>query len=134
MTAQVAVLGTGAMLVLTREVSPGSMLAASILMGRGLAPFEQLIEGWRGWVSARETYRRLRGLMVDAPDPPVDLVPDPRGHLVFDRVLYVPPGGERPALRNVSFTVEPGQAIGIVGPSAAGKSSLARLIVGTLEP
>ena len=134
MTAQIAIMATGAVLVLQREASPGSMLAASILMGRALAPFEQLVEGWRGWISARETYRRLRDLMVESADAPSDFVPDPKGRLVIDRVLYVPPGTDRPALRNISFTLEPGQALGIIGSSSSGKSTLARLIVGTLAP
>jgi ATP-binding cassette subfamily C protein len=110
------------------------MLAASILMGRALAPFEQLVEGWRSWISARETFRRLRDLMVEASDPPSDFVPDPKGRLVLDRVLCVPPGTDRPTLRNISFTLEPGQALGIIGSSSSGKSTLARLIVGTLAP
>ena len=134
MTAQIAIMATGAVLVLQREASPGSMLAASILMGRALAPFEQLVEGWRSWISARETYRRLRDLMVESADAPSDFVPDPKGRLVIDRVLYVPPGTERPTLRNISFTLEPGQALGIIGSSSSGKSTLARLIVGTLAP
>jgi ATP-binding cassette subfamily C protein len=134
MTAQIAIMAAGAVLVLQREASPGSMLAASILMGRALAPFEQLVEGWRSWISARETYRRLRDLMVESADPPSDFVPDPKGRLVLDRVLYVPPGTDRPALRNISFTLEPGQALGIIGSSSSGKSTLARLIVGTLAP
>jgi ATP-binding cassette, subfamily C, bacterial len=134
MTAQIAIMATGAVLVLQREASPGSMLAASILMGRALAPFEQLVEGWRSWISARETYRRLRNLLVESADAPSDFVPDPKGRLAIDRVLYVPPGTDRPALRNVSFTLEPGQAIGIIGSSSSGKSTLARLIVGTLAP
>jgi ATP-binding cassette, subfamily C, bacterial len=134
MTAQIAIMAAGAVLVLQREASPGSMLAASILMGRALAPFEQLVEGWRSWLSARETYRRLRNLLVEAADAPSDFVPDPKGRLFIDRVLYVPPGTDRPALRNVSFTLEPGQALGIIGSSSSGKSTLARLIVGTLAP
>jgi ATP-binding cassette subfamily C protein len=134
MTAQIAIMAAGAVLVLQREASPGSMLAASILMGRALAPFEQLVEGWRSWISARETYRRLRGLMVESADAPSDFVPDPKGRLSIDRVLYVPPGTDRPTLRNVSFTLEPGQALGIIGSSSSGKSTLARLIVGTLAP
>ena len=134
MTAQIAIMATGAVLVLQREASPGSMLAASILMGRALAPFEQLVEGWRSWISARETYRRLRDLMVESADAPSDFVPDPKGRLSIDRVLYVPPGTDRPTLRNVSFTLEPGQALGIIGSSSSGKSTLARLIVGTLAP
>jgi ATP-binding cassette subfamily C protein len=134
MTAQIAIMATGAVLVLQREVSPGSMLASSILMGRALAPFEQLVEGWRGWISARETFRRLRDLLVESDDAPSDFVPDPKGRLVIDRALYVPPGTERPTLRNISFTLEPGQALGIIGSSSSGKSTLARLIVGTLAP
>jgi ATP-binding cassette, subfamily C, bacterial len=134
MTAQVAIVGTGAALVMQREVSPGSMLAASFLMSRSLAPFEQIIEGWRSWILAREAYCRVRDLLVAAPDPPVDFVPNPKGRLIVDRVSYVPPGADRPVLRNISFEVEPGQALGILGSSAAGKSTLARLIMGLIEP
>src|ERR687898_3436417 len=78
MTAQIAIMAAGAVLVLQREASPGSMLAASILMGRALAPFEQLVEGWRSCRSARETYRRLRNLLVESADAPSDFVPDPK--------------------------------------------------------
>ncbi|WP_188260888.1 type I secretion system permease/ATPase [Azospirillum tabaci] len=135
MAAQVAILAAGTMLVLDRQVSPGSMLAASILMGRALAPFEQLIDSWRNWSSARESLRRLRGLfMADAVPAPAAPLPRPSGSLLLDRVTYVPPGSDRPTLRGLSFSVEPGEAVGIVGPSAAGKSTLARLLVGVLEP
>ncbi|WP_454017974.1 type I secretion system permease/ATPase [Azospirillum sp. Marseille-Q6669] len=135
MTAQVAILAAGTMLVLDRQVSPGSMLAASILMGRALAPFEQLIDSWRNWSSARESLRRLRGLFTaDAAPTPGAPLPRPSGSLLLDRVTYVPPGSDRPTLRGLSFSVEPGEAVGIVGPSAAGKSTLARLLVGVLEP
>lgn len=136
MTAQVAILAAGTMLVLDRQVSPGSMLAASILMGRALAPFEQLIDSWRSWSSARESHRRLCSLFTAEGTPDADAapLPRPRGHLLLDRVTYVPPGADRPTLRNLSFSVEPGEAVGIVGPSAAGKSTLARLLVGVLEP
>ncbi|MGR0185681.1 type I secretion system permease/ATPase [Azospirillum aestuarii] len=135
MTAQVAILAAGTMLVLDRQVSPGSMLAASILMGRALAPFEQLIDSWRNWSSARESLRRLRVLFTaDAAPAPGGPLPCPSGSLLLDRVTYVPPGSDRPTLRGLSFSVEPGEAVGIVGPSAAGKSTLARLLVGVLEP
>ncbi|UKJ73178.1 type I secretion system permease/ATPase [Azospirillum brasilense] len=135
MTSQVAILAAGTMLVLDRQVSPGSMLAASILMGRALAPFEQLIDSWRNWSSARESLRRLRVLFTaDAAPTPGAPLPRPSGSLLLDRVTYVPPGSERPTLRGLSFSVEPGEAVGIVGPSAAGKSTLARLLVGVLEP
>ncbi|WP_448206921.1 type I secretion system permease/ATPase [Azospirillum sp. sgz302134] len=134
MSAQVAIVATGTALVIGREVSPGSMLAASILMGRGLAPFEQLIDSWRNWSSARESYRRLRDVVAAIPEAPSATLANPRGHLLLDRVTYVPPGAGRPTLRNVSLSVEPGEAIGIVGSSAAGKSTLARLLVGVIEP
>ncbi|HSK41816.1 MAG TPA: type I secretion system permease/ATPase [Arenibaculum sp.] len=132
---QIAIISAGATLVINQEVSPGSMMAASILMGRMLHPFEQLIEGWRQWVFALAALRRVRGLLRDgAARRDTMALPPTSGRLAVDRLSYIPPGHDRPILRSVSFQIEPGEVLGIIGPSGAGKSTLARLIVGIWEP
>jgi ATP-binding cassette, subfamily C, bacterial len=132
---QIATLSAGAYLVIEESLSPGSMMASSILMGRLLQPFEQLIDGWRQWVFALAAFRRVRGLLDDAGDRRGTMaMPEPAGRLVVDRVTYLPPGLDRPILRSVSFALEPGEVLGVIGPSGAGKSTLARLLVGIFEP
>jgi len=135
MILQIAMIATGAVLVINRAASPGSIIAASIIMGRLLAPFEQLIEGWRQWIFAATAYRRLSEVLSshDSGRQRIAL-PRPDGKLVVDRMSFVPPGTEKPVLKGISFTLEPGEVLGVIGPSAAGKSTLARLLVGVWEP
>lgn len=134
MALQVGMIATGVMLVLSGEASPGSMIAASILMGRALQPFEQLIDGWRQWAVAIHAFRRVRKLLLETEPLRQDMVlPAPKGLLVAEKVAFLPPGSDRPILRNVGFTVEPGEVLGIIGPSASGKSTLARLIMGVWD-
>jgi len=128
---QSAMLGLGAYLVLLEELTPGAMIAGSILLGRALAPVEQAITQWplvqramRGWDSLAEL------LSTVPPEAPKTALPRPRARLEVQRLTLAPPGEADPALRGVSFTVEPGQAVGVIGPSGAGKSSLARAITG----
>lgn len=132
---QIAMLSIGAVLVIEREATPGMMVAASIIMGRMLLPFDSLIEGWRQWVNARSTYRRLKELIgrSEARHPGMALA-NPEGRLSVERLTFVPPGADRPVLRNITFALEPGEVLGIIGPSAAGKSTLARLLVGVWRP
>ncbi len=132
---QIAVVGTGVLLVLERAVSPGSIFAAAIIMGRSLAPFEQLIDGWRQWVFAWSAYQRVRALFEDGAEARSTMpLPRPLGRLDVDRIVFVPPGSSRPALKGLSLHLEPGEALGVIGPSAAGKSTLARLVVGVWKP
>ena len=135
MILQIAMIATGAVLVIDRAASPGSIIAASIIMGRLLAPFEQLIEGWRQWIFAATAYKRLSEVLSshDSGRQRIAL-PRPDGKLVVDRMSFVPPGTEKPVLKGISFTLEPGEVLGVIGPSAAGKSTLARLLVGVWEP
>jgi len=132
---QVAMIATGAVLVIANEASPGSMMAAGMLMGRMLHPFEVLVDGWRQWVFAMGALSRVREVLAaGAARRGAMALPCPSGRLVVDRLSYVPPGGDRPVLRNVSFHLEPGEVLGVIGPSGAGKSTLARLIVGVWAP
>jgi len=132
---QIAILSTGAVLILRNEASPGSMIAASILMGRLLMPFEGLIDGWRQWIFAMAAMKRVRALL-DGAAARRDTTPLPRpaGRLTVDRLSYVPVGSDRPVLRGIGFDLEPGEVLGIVGPSGAGKSTLARMIMGLWQP
>ncbi len=132
---QSAVLGIGAWLVLKSELTPGSMIAASILLGRALAPVEMAMGAWRNFMSARFAYGRLRKAIEDYPaEPPRMRLPAPTGTLRVEDVTYFAPNTNSLVLSRVSFTVAPGEVLAIVGPSGAGKSTLCRLLVGLSSP
>ena len=132
---QSAMLGLGALLVLRGELSSGAMIAGSILMGRALAPIEQSVGSWPIVSRAREGHARLADLLSRTPvDPPRTALPRPRAILEAQNLSVVPPGESQPVLRSVSFRLEPGQALGIIGPSGSGKSSLARALIGVWRP
>jgi ATP-binding cassette, subfamily C, type I secretion system permease/ATPase len=132
---QMAVLGLGAWLVLRQELSGGSMVAASIIMSRALAPVEQAVAGWNQTTGAYLAWTRLSALFQLPPIRPPNIpLPRPRGHLAIQEVIYGPPGVRNPVLRGISFSLAPGEALAILGPSAAGKSTLARLVVGLAQP
>jgi len=135
MTLQIAVMGVGVSLVLVNELTPGAMIAGSIIMGRALMPVEQAIAGWKGWVSGFAAYRRLKAQLGDIVEqPPSVALPAPTGKLTADQVSYLAPGLDRPILRGISFRIDAGEAVGLIGPSGSGKSTLARLMVGVLAP
>jgi len=132
---QIAVLALGAALVLQQELSAGAMIAASIIMGRALAPLEQAIGGWKQAVQALEAKRRLDEFFGQSPRRPRTIaLPAPAGRLTVEGVVHGFTPGRPPVLQGVSFAVEAGEALGIIGPSAAGKSTLARLLVGVERP
>jgi len=128
---QVSILGTGAYLALRQEITPGTMIAASIIMGRALAPVEAAVGQWRSFVNARTAYQRLNELLGQTGDDGQNMpLPAPKGELAAERVVVAPPGTRTPVLKGVSFDLAAGEALGVIGPSGAGKSTLARALVG----
>lgn len=135
MTMQLAIYATGATLIIRNEVSVGTLMAASILLGRLLAPFDSMINDWRAWVLAATAWKRIRDLLLTRTSQRQTIpTPATEGDLVIDRVVYAPPGAEQTVIKSISFSLSPGEVLGIVGPSGAGKSTLARLLVGVLKP
>lgn len=132
---QVLMLGYGSYLVIHDHVTPGVMLASTIILGRALAPVEMLIGSWKQLVEARGAFRRLRAVvqLADVGAAATEL-PRPTGRLSVEGVSYVAPGGERPLVHNVSLQTTPGQVLAVVGASGAGKTTLARLIAGVMPP
>lgn len=132
---QVGILGAGAWLVVNREMSAGSMIAASIIMGRAVAPFEQAIGAWKVLVAAQISYRRLGELLTIIHEgPPGTSLPRPTGRISIEQLTYIPSGASEPTIQQVQFSIEPGDVLAIIGPSGAGKTTLARLLVGSLVP
>jgi len=130
-TAQSLTLGLGAWLALEGLISPGMMIAGSLLLGRALAPIDMLVGSWKGFSLARAQYERLGQLLEEVPELPETMsLPAPKGHLTVEQAFVTPPGADTPVVRGVSLELKPGEALGIVGPSASGKSSLARAILG----
>ena len=131
MAAQSLILGLGAYLAIEREISPGSMIAGSILLGRALAPIDQMIAGWKGFIAARGQYSRINELFSNIPAEKEKMsLPSPQGNLTAEAAVVVPPGAKVPALKNINFVIPRGMAVGLIGPSGAGKSTLARAILG----
>ncbi len=128
---QTMILGLGAYLAIHNQISAGMIIAASIFIGRALAPVEGVVASWKGMTNARGSWARLAKLFAVAGEPRQQLkLPRPLGHLKLEAVTAGPPEQSRATLRGVSFEALPGEVMGIVGPSAAGKSSLARVITG----
>lgn len=132
---QSMMLAVGAYLVLRGELTPGAMIAGSILLGRALAPVEQAIGQWPLVIRARQGWASLAELLEKTPaDPERTELPVPRAILEAQQITVIPPGEQVATLRMVSFRIEPGQAMGVIGPSGAGKSTLARAILGIWRP
>ncbi len=132
---QSLILGMGAYLAIHREITPGLVVAGSILMGRALAPLDQIIAQWRSVLHVRAAYHRLDALLLTVPDraEPMPL-PALKGEIRLEKCVIVPPGAQAPVIKGISFALDPGTHVAIVGPSAAGKSTLARAILGIVEP
>ncbi len=132
---QSSMLGVGAWLVINQEASPGVMIASSIMMGRALAPVDLAIANWKPYLMARQSWARLQDLMEKVPEPKRMLaLPEPERQISLDGITIVPPGDRKATVGGVSFTIERGSALGVIGPSGSGKSSLARVLVGAWTP
>lgn len=128
---QSLILGAGAYLTIQQEITPGLMIAGSILLGRALAPIDQMIGAWKGFVAARGQYSRLNELLTKVPAEKETMqLPAPVGLVQAEAVNVVPPGSNSATLSGVTFTARPGEVWGVLGPSAAGKSTLARALLG----
>jgi ATP-binding cassette subfamily C exporter for protease/lipase len=131
MAMQSLILGFGALLVLDGQMTGGMMVVSSILMGRTLQPVEQVLGIWRNWSGTRGAWERLGQLLASNPPRRTGMpLPAPAGRLAVESVTAGPPGGTLATLRQVRFALDPGDVLGVIGPSAAGKSTLARLLVG----
>lgn len=128
---QSLVLGGGALLVIEGQLTPGGMIAASILLGKSLQPIEMAIGVWKQLLGARTAYHRLEELLEQHPERPSGMeLPAPTGRLLLEEVMAAAPGSRALILKQVGFNVAPGEIVGVIGPSASGKSTLARLLVG----
>ena len=131
LTSQSLILSLGAYLVIEREITPGLMIAGSILLGRALAPIDMVIANWKGFINARGQYQRLNELLLQIPaDTEKMTLPAPTGLIKFEEVQVIPPGAKEPALKGISLTIIPGDLLAVVGPSGAGKSTFARALLG----
>lgn len=128
---QAGILASGLALTLNHELTAGGMIAGSIIMARALAPVEQLIQAWKQFITAQGAYNRLNGILEKTPNLRTSTAfPEPEGVLSAEGVSFAFPGQGAPVLQNVTFTVQPGEILGIVGPSGAGKSCLSRILLG----
>lgn len=130
---QSGILALGAYLALQHEISAGAMIAASIIMGRALAPVEQAVASWQQFLGFRKAIERLGNILASVPAVANRMkLPAPTGKLEVENLIVQMPGTEKPVLHGITFTVEPGKGIGVIGPTGAGKSTLARALVGVM--
>jgi PrtD family type I secretion system ABC transporter len=135
MTLQTVILGAGAYLAIEGSISAGSMIACSILMGRALGPVDAVVGQWKQFIGARQAYRRLNQIFENIPEEAErTALPKPKGYLTAEQLVIAAPGAKSALLNGVSFSLNPGEAMALVGPSGTGKSSLVRALVGVWQP
>jgi PrtD family type I secretion system ABC transporter len=133
MLVQSGVLALGAYLAVQHEITPGMMIACSIIVGRALAPVEQAVATWQQFLGARKAIDRINRILASVPEQTERMqLPAPRGKLEVENLAVKSPSGEKMLLQGISFAVEPGHGLGIIGPTGAGKSTLARALVGAM--
>lgn len=132
---QSGMLALGAYLAILGHITPGAMIAASIIMSRALAPVEQAVANWQQFLGFRKARERLGQVLATIPrDKALMKLPEPQGRLAVENLIVQLPGVEKPLLQGITFSVEPGEGIGVIGPTGAGKSTLARALVGIIQP
>jgi PrtD family type I secretion system ABC transporter len=132
---QIAILGLGAWLAVERQISPGMMIAASIMMGRALAPVEQSVGQWKGFLAARSAWKRLKALFIAFPEMAERTeLPVPAGKIAVEGLVVRSPDNKTAILKGLGFELGKGQLLAVVGPSGSGKSTLARSLVGVWQP
>jgi PrtD family type I secretion system ABC transporter len=132
---QTAMLGGGAYFAVAGEMTPGAMIAASILMGRALSPVEQAITSWKSAIAARDAYKRIREQLSNTPIRGLAMpMPVPEGEILVENLSFAFPGTRKALLKNLSFKLNPGEMLGLIGPSGSGKTTLARAMLGNLLP
>ena len=135
MLIQSLILGLGAYLAINHEISAGLVIAGSVLLGRALAPIDLIIGSWKGFISARSQYNRLNEILdKQKAEPDRMSLPAPEGHVNVENIIVSPPGSRTPVIKGVSFAVPAGMVVGVIGPSASGKSTLARALLGIWVP
>lgn len=136
MILQISVTGFGAFLAVHNEITVGGMIAGSILVGRALGPFEGMIIMYKNWINARDAYGKLNTAITSGKvlERGSMAMLEPEGRLSVENLIYSPAAGVAPIIRGVSFVLHPGESLGIIGPSAAGKSTMGKLIIGLLPP
>ena len=135
MLVQSLILGLGAYLAVNHEINGGLVIAGTVLLGRALAPLDLIIGSWKGFISARSQYARLNEILDKQQSEPERMsLPAPEGHVLVENLIVSAPGGKTPIIKGISFSVPAGQVVGIIGPSASGKSTLARALMGIWAP
>jgi len=131
MMLQSLMLGLGGYLAITNQVNSGMMIAGSIMLGRALAPLDLMVNTWKQFSGARTSYVRLNELLDNFPKEKEYMeLPAPSGEIILEQVVVIPPNGKEPSIKGISMIMKKGDVVGVIGPSAAGKSSLARAILG----
>ncbi len=131
LSSQSLILGLGAYLVILHEITPGLMIAGSILLGRALAPIDLMIGSWKGFVAARGQYKRLNEILLQIPATKNTMaLPDPKGEIELEAAFVSPPGVKKAVVKGLSLTIQQGDIVGVLGSSGAGKSTLARALLG----
>jgi PrtD family type I secretion system ABC transporter len=132
---QILVTGIGAYLVLQHEMSVGAIIACSSISGRALAPFEQAISSWKGFLNFQQSFKRLNDSIEKFYTEDVRMsLPEPHGAITVDNLFFAPMGSQKHVIKGVGFALEAGKVLAIIGPSASGKTTLAKLIVGAWQP